>query len=434
MTTKTARKTTDQEKVAAKDFPASKRTRLVVAMVTYIFPPSYGGAAIQALELAKSLKRLGVQSFFVAANFANAPACEELEGIPVYRFQTVASPRFSYLIFMLKVLRLLFKKRKSYDLIHFHSIKPFSFLITLLAKVLRKPALVSLSLIGNDDPKGLKAKSKLWAIEAQMYKHLETVNCVSTALKKSCLDEGILPENIATIPYGVDELKFARPKNSGVKKEIRRALGIPEQAFVCLFVGRVSLRKGCDLLFEAWREVLKTNPKDFFLTLVGPYGDHVFMSEAGKNFDAQVQENVQSAEALRMKFTGQIDIEETSRYFQAADCFVFPSVVEGFGIVVIEAMACGVPVIATRIEDVTEDIIDDRADGIILEDRDPKALAQAILELQRDQKLYAKLSKNAVQKVEQQFTLSSVAARHVVLYERLLLHKRKNGVNGVAHE
>lgn len=403
--------------------------RLRVAMVAYIFPPNYGGASIQALELARRLKKLGVQSFFLVANLSEAPDYERIDDIPVHRFRTVKSPRLAYFVFMLKVLWALWKKRREFDILHFHSIKPFSFVLTGLAKLLRRPTLVSLSLVGNDDPLGLRAKSFLWGLEASMYKHLDRINCVSTALKKSCLTDGIPAERISTIPYGVDEFKFVHYRDLERKKQVRRVLGLPEEAFIGLFVGRVSPRKGCDLLFDAW-ERLAAEGEPYYLVLVGPYGDHIFMTEEGRRFERRVQAYVAAAEEKRMRFTGQIGIDETARYFQAADCFVFPSKNEGFGIVLIEAMASGVPVIATRIPDVTEDIIDHEEDGIVLDTREPEALASAIRRLQSDRQLYARLSENAVEKVRKCFTLSSVAARYAVLYEQLLLRRRKNGSVG----
>ncbi len=398
---------------------------LTVAMIMYIFPPNYGGRAVQALQVAKALRRIGVDSFFVAANLADAPDFEIIDGSPVYRYRTVSTPRLDYLIYMLKVLSLLFKKRNTYDVIHFHSIKPFSFLITGMAKLFGKPTLVSLSLIGNDDPNALKSKSFLWAVEAKMYKRLDRLNCESTALKESCLQENISPKKISSIPCGVDEKTFVKTESALERKNLRRALGLPENAFICLFVGRISTRKGCDLLFDAWDIILKNDKNDFYLVLVGPYGDHLFMKEEQRKFDEQVQKCAKSAAQRNMQFKGKVEIEEIARYFKVVDCFVFPSRTEGFGIVTIEAMACGVPVIATRIQGVTEDIITHGEDGIILDERDPVALVEAIQELQKNKKLHAKISQNAVRKVKRYYTISSVAEQHANLYKQLILREEE---------
>ncbi|RMF60897.1 MAG: glycosyltransferase family 1 protein [Calditrichaeota bacterium] len=406
--------------------PPPAKPRLNVAMIMYIFPPDYGGRAIQALQVARALRSFGVESFFVAANLSGAPDFEIIDGSPVYRFRTVSLPRLDFLFYMLKVVALLWKKRRNYDLIHFHSIKPFSFLVTALAKLLGKPTLVSLSLVGNDDPEALKRKSFLWAVEAHMYRHLDRINCESTALRDSCLQEGLSQLRLSGIPCGVDEGKFAPPKNALERKRLRRALGLPEDAFICLFVGRVSTRKGCDLLFEAWEQIYTKNEK-LYLVLVGPHGEHRFMTEAQRQFEQNVQKYIAAAARHHMKFTGQVEIAEVSKYFRAADCLLFPSRTEGFGIVTIEAMACGLPVIATRIEGVTEDIITHNQDGLILKRREPGELAAAILSLQKDSELYTRLSKNAVAKVQRSYTLSSVAGQHAALYRELVLEKCTNG-------
>lgn len=111
---------------------------------------------------------------------------------------------------------------------------------------------------------------------------------------------------------------------------------------------------------------------------------------------------------------------EVPRYLRASDCFVFPSKRESLGKAVIEAMASGLPAICTRIPGVTEDIIDDGEDGIILDRRDAAELARAILRVKEDETFRKKLSANAVEKVREKFSLADVTRRHLELYGELL--------------
>ena len=109
---------------------------------------------------------------------------------------------------------------------------------------------------------------------------------------------------------------------------------------------------------------------------------------------------LEKAAEARIIFTGQVNYAEVPRYLRASDCFVFPSKREGLSKAVIEAMACGLPVICTSIPGVTEDMIDDGEDGIILADRNPADLAQAILRVKENETLRKKLSSNAIDKVQ----------------------------------
>jgi len=126
-----------------------------------------------------------------------------------------------------------------------------------------------------------------------------------------------------------------------------------------------------------------------------------------------------------MVFAGRVSLKKVSKYMKAADCLILPSKREGFGIVTIEAMACGVPVIATKIDKITENIIDHTVDGIILDTREPYVLAKAILNLKMNKDFYKNLSKNAIQKVKDRFTIASVAARHATLYNELYINRLK---------
>jgi glycosyltransferase involved in cell wall biosynthesis len=396
--------------------------RLRIAMVAYQFPPMFAGGARHALELARALGPHGVESFFLVANLTHSAPEEIYEDFPVYRFTPRGPSRIRYLTFALQVCKRLFVERNSCDVIHLHSTRPFYFLILVLAKALKKPIVLSPTLMGHDDPMTLKRKPFLWQVEGRTYRFYGKIICKSAAVRESCATAKIPASLIASIPGAVPASAADSPfRPARDHEEIRRTradLGLPADGFLVTFVGHIQERKGCDLLFDAWNEILRHQGFSGNLLLVGPYN-----GEGHGPFAAKLRATLQAGAEKRIIFTGQVPYADVPRYLRASDCFVFASKREGLSKAVIEAMACGLPAICTRIPGVTEDMIDDGEDGIILDRRDAAELARAILRLHDDASLRRKLAANAVDKVRRKFSLTDVTRRHLELYRELLARR-----------
>lgn len=388
-------------------------------MVTYQFPPMFAGGARHALELARALKKNGIDSFFIGANLTGSPPQETFEGFPVFRFKPLGPGRIRYLTYALQVCRKLYVERDSFEVVHLHSIRPFYFTIVVLAKVLRKPIVLSPTLIGHDDPMSLKEKPYLWQVEGKLYRYYNMIVCKSSAMRESCEKAGLPQARLASIPGAVPcaapDSPFRPAQSPEEVRETRKALGLPLDSFLVSFVGHIQERKGCDLLLAAWDELLKERRFAGHLVLVGPYRRDGYGA-----FHAALRAALEKAAEKRIIFTGEVPYAEVPKYLRASDCFVFPSTREGLSKALIEAMACGVPVICTEIPGVSDDIVDNRVDGIVLERRDPLELAAAIFKLKQEAALRRTLSLNALDKVRRKFSLADVAARHRELYHSLL--------------
>jgi glycosyltransferase involved in cell wall biosynthesis len=397
----------------------AKADGIRVVMVTYQFPPMLAGGARHALELARALKNDAIETFFIGANLTGSPRNETFEGFRVHRFTPRGPGRIRYLTYALQVCRKLSAERSSFDLVHLHSIRPFYFLIVALMKILHKPIVLSPTLIGHDDPMSLRSKPFLWQVEGHLYRYYDRIVCKSTAMRASCEQAGLPPPVVTSItgaiPCATPESPFRPAAGPEEVRDTRHDLRLPADSFLVSFVGRLQPRKGTDLLLAAWDELLKERRFSGHLVLVGPYD-----SEGSGRFQAVLGSTLSHAAEKRIIFVGPVDYRDVPRYLRASDCFVFPSERESLGKAVIEAMACGVPVICTRIPGVTEDIIDEGVDGIILDKRDPLQLAAAIFKLKQDAALRRTLSLNALDKVRQKFSLADVSWRHVELYRDLL--------------
>ncbi len=390
-----------------------------MVMLTYLFPPSFSGGTRQALELAKGLQRQGINSIFLGANLRRALPHEQMDGFCIHRFTTSKGPRLQYLIYALKVCRFLCLRRRSYDLVLLHSTRPFTFLVLALLKLLGKRVLISLTLIGNDDPRALRHKSFLWRIEGRMLAQFDRIICKSSALESICAEAKLPAAKLATIPNGIDQRKFRPARSWEEKQRLRQEFGISPQAFVLAFTGRLSTRKGCDLLFDAWDHLSAHIPNGLLL-LLGPYGGSPpFTSESGP-FLEQLQRALAHQHERRLCFTGEVDHARLARYLRLSDCFVFPSQREGLPNSVIEAMGSGLPVICSEIPGVTTDLIDHGKNGLILRTRAAQDLAALILQLYSDHRLRRKMGAQAAQKSRTRFSMEAIARRHAMLYRELL--------------
>ena len=121
--------------------------------------------------------------------------------------------------------------------------------------------------------------------------------------------------------------------------------------------------------------------------------------------------------ADKVTFVGWVD--DVSDYLRTADIFVLPSLQEGLPNSLLEAMACGLPVVATRIGGVV-DIVKDGENGILVEPGDPKGMAEGIVRLFKDQEFARKIARNAFQTIKNSYSIDSIVPRYIELYRQLL--------------
>lgn len=174
--------------------------------------------------------------------------------------------------------------------------------------------------------------------------------CASSFTRRSLVENGAPASAIRVVPYGVDLERF-RPDPS------RR--GDRAGKLRLLFVGRINQRKGVKYLLEALR-LLRT--------------DHVELLVCGRVVDGL---ELFKPFADRVTIRPSVSAAELQAAYQAADLFVFPSVAEGFGQVLLEAMASGVPILSTT-HTAAPDLITDGVEGFIVEPRRPDLLAEKI--------------------------------------------------------
>jgi glycosyltransferase involved in cell wall biosynthesis len=190
------------------------------------------------------------------------------------------------------------------------------------------------------------------------------------------------------------------------RRQKRESLGLPSDAFVVGSVGRLVPQKGYDTLLAAIPAVLAECPRARFV-LVG----------AGAQREALVEQARALGVADALTLTGaRPDVAELLRTF---DLFVSPSRYEGLPTVVLEAIASGAPVVATRVSGNSE-LIEDGVSGLLVPPEDPPALAQAILRMANGAAPAAEMAARALERAQASYSLDSVAARYADFYESLM--------------
>lgn len=225
---------------------------------------------------------------------------------------------------------------------------------------------------------------------------------ISKATLEKCVDIGLKSEEFEIIPYGVDN-DFFRPLN------------IPrnDNYFHILSVGYLIERKGHEYLIRAMKEILKKRD-DVRLKIVGsgPLEGKlkVMITDLGLDEYVEIIQNVSDDELLKL--------------YNTSDLFVLPSVVdsqgntEGLGIVLLEAMACGVNVIGSNVGGIL-DIIKDGENGFLVEEKDVDGLSTALFSLIEDKSLRMKISSSGSIMVKKRFSWEFIAERYIKIYSKL---------------
>jgi glycosyltransferase involved in cell wall biosynthesis len=209
----------------------------------------------------------------------------------------------------------------------------------------------------------------------------------------------------------VDDAVF-KPATSAEKAQQRAALGVRENDYLAVYTGRLVTYKGLPGLLRAWERVTKDFPAAK-LALVGGGGNDM------ANCENELRTFCQSHDlGARVIFTN--DVPTVLPWLQAADAFVFPTQNEAFGISLIEAMACGLPVISTEVGGV-KDIVADGANALVFQAGDEPALEAALRRVMREPALAARLGQAALATVKDRYTRSRVAGAYLSLFDRLVL-------------
>lgn len=250
-------------------------------------------------------------------------------------------------------------------------------------------------------------------VEYEVLKRSDALVAESPASKQHMIREyGVDPASVQIIPCGVDTTLF-HPRD---RLQARRALALPETTPLVLFVGRLQPLKGLDTLLRAVHLVRQQYPTLQTLIVGGGVdeGDPHEAEELGRLRVLAAHLGLTPS----LTFTRAQPQETLAQYYAAADVFVMPSHYESFGMVVLEAMACGTPVVASRVGGLASTVIHERT-GLLAPVGEWQSFAQAIMRVLESPTLRDLCRQAGVQRA-QMYAWPRVVERNVQLYNRLL--------------
>lgn len=254
---------------------------------------------------------------------------------------------------------------------------------------------------------GLKARRSLYRIQEQQIEEATLTDFLlapSRIVRDSFVKRGYEQSKTAVLPYGVDLDRF-RPLPNGTKLD---------RTFRVICVAQVSLRKGQLYLFEAWRKLRLRNAE---LLLIGAisYDMNTIMRQYGGMF-------------RHIPF---VPNHELRTYYGRSSVFVLPSLEDGFGSVIGEAMACGLPVITTA-NTGAADIIRDGTDGFVVPIRSAEAIAERLELLYRSEDLCREMSRAALGKARSELSWEKYARRLCGFYRSVFEGRGKDSEEGTS--
>ena len=252
-----------------------------------------------------------------------------------------------------RVVQLVEDLNLDFDVIHAHDWTTFAAGIELKSRT-GKPLVVHVHITEFDKSGGSHADPRIYRIEQAGMQRSDAIIAVSHLVKQRCVQR-----------YHADSDKIHVVHNGVERSGDRKTSPLsPEHGKVVLFLGRVTLQKGPDYFMEAAQRVLQIEPEVTFV-----------LSGTGDMLSRLVERSAELGIGSRMLFTGFVDRDEAAKLYALADVFVMPSVSEPFGLVALEAMDRGVPLILSRQSGAAEVIrhalkinfwdVDDFADKIL---------------------------------------------------------------------
>ncbi len=244
---------------------------------------------------------------------------------------------------------------------------------------------------------------------------LEEANCVvatSPQEQDSLCDLVSDLGQIEVIPCGTDTNNFHLMS----KTEARAKLGLDLQEKIVLYVGRFDPRKGIETFVRGCEQLKSNYLQSFKLVIVGGSSHERYDGEERARIEKIVQEVGLEGQTI---FAGQIGHDRLPLYYCAADVCVIPSHYEPFGLVAIEAMACGTPVVASDVGGLRFTVLPEET-GLLVPPKDVNAFATAMQRILSDDLWARKLRRQAFANVNQRFSWTGVGIQLSDLYRRLL--------------
>lgn len=379
-----------------------------VCMLIPSFYPLVGGAEQQASQLARKLIDEGLKVFIVTRGLKETSKFEVINGVPVYR----TFYKWHTLSFLLSAFFFLIRKRNEYDILHVHTMYSPAVLACALKIILKKKVIVKVRRTGSG---ALFDRLFLNPLDTWRFKFLiRYVDCfiaVNQEAEKTLVSMGIQRDRIRRITNGVDKSLF-KPATREEKEYLKKITGVKEGPIIA-FVGRLISRKRLGLLIN----ILPTIKKHFSKTVLLVIGE----GSERKGWEELAKEKKVFKDII---FAGQCGQERLLNFLKVSDLFVLPSESEGVPNVLLEAMAVGLPIVASRINGII-DLISNEHNGLLFAPTKENNLLEKVFVLLENEKFGREIGEKARETVESRFSFEIIGQQYADLYDHLTKSSQK---------
>ncbi len=386
-----------------------------IAMVCMAFPPVYSGAAHALIRIAGGLTGLGWKVKVISGRPPGARKRERVSGLEVVRLPAGALNSLG--LFNSRARARFGVSTACYLLMHRHELDVALFFgagrravpALLACRLAGIAAVVRMSGIHHDAPSALEGRT-LGSLVVKLVGLANGFLAISPRLEEEVRRcPAWRGKPLALIPNAIDTKAYA-PTEHGERLALRDAMKWREHENVFAFVGVLAMFKGVDTLLDAWDGVRRSLGRDARLVLVGPR----FADEQGITLWRRAERTP------GVELTGLISRDKVLRVLKAADYFILPTRSEGLPNAVIEAMACGLPCILSRLEGITDYLIEDGERGRLFPIGDARALAGAMREVMGHPKVAESWGRAARRWAEENVSLQGVGAAYDRFLKKLL--------------
>ena len=405
--------------------PAHQKLNVAIAISSFF--PDIGGAQITAHNLARHLTTQGhrVVMFSAWNSWRRIGEKKHLLGyrlLPLFPGQQRLMPRLGQVYQFAQNQYFSWMQRKyQFDLWQSFGAYPTAVSVSRFTVPRGIPHV--LRTVGYDiqkDPEikyGYRFDPKIESLIKQWSPKVSKAVALSESVKPDLHDVGVIDEKIEVIPCGVDQSHFQSIKSN--KTAIRNKYKIPLDKFVYVTVGRNHIKKGFIVLLNAMAEMQRANSlNDIHVVFIGRNVSKL----RTRATELEINHHLTLVEELGADTNNhELQIPSTSliELYKSSDACVFPSLIETFAMINIEAMAAGIPVVSTDAPGCIETIVDG-VDGLMVKAGDPIDLSRKMERLYKDKNLRANLIINGHNTVRNSFSWDVVGRQFEDLYLSLI--------------
>ncbi len=346
----------------------------------------YGGP-LQVLLLVHGLQERGVENILVVPRGSEVEAEARARALPVRSLPLAGE---ADLAFPFRFRRLLKEIRP--DLVHLHSRRGADTLGALTTKVARVPTVLSRR-VDNPEPG--------WSVGAK-YRLYDGVITISRAIREVLVEQGVPPEKVHTVHSALDPAPFRGPRD---QDRLRSGLGVPGPGPLVGMAAQFIERKGHRVLLEAIPRILEKHPAARFLLFGrGPLREEIL---------TEVQAKAMEEHVLLPGFRADLPT-----LLPSLDLLVHPATREGLGIILLQASAAGVPIVASRAGGIPEAVVHG-LNGLLVPPADASALAQGASALLSDPDRAREMGGAGRRRVEEEFSVERMVTGNLDVYRKL---------------